>query len=80
MEHLLRAPELSSGIGNEMVSVVYDTLQGRLLLIIVFDTTATNTVRLNGTCYLLRQKQNRDILFLVCCHHFYEIVCRECSV
>lgn len=78
VEQLLGVPELSSGTGREMASAVYDTLQEWSLLdivqAIVFDTTASNTGRLKGACYLLEQKLDRHVLFLACRHHVYEIV------
>jgi len=78
VEQLLGVPELTSGTGLEISSAVYDTLQEWSLQdtvqAFVFDTTASNTGRLNGACYLLEQKLNRDIMFLTCRHHIYEIV------
>jgi len=78
IEQLLGVPELSSGTGREISSAVYDTLHEWSLLdivqVVVFDTTASNTGRLKGACYLLEQKLDRDILFLACRHHIYEIV------
>jgi len=40
----------------------------------VFDTTASNSGRLNGACILLEQKLNRNILFFACRHHICLIV------
>ncbi|XP_039315242.1 uncharacterized protein LOC120359881 isoform X1 [Solenopsis invicta] len=78
VEQLLGVPELSSGTGREISSAVYDTLHEWSLLdivqAVVFDTTASNTGRLKGACYLLEQKLDRDILFLACRHHIFEIV------
>lgn len=78
VEQLLGVPELSSGTGREMASAVYDILQEWSLLdivqAVVFDTTASNTGRLNGACHLLEQKLERDVLHLACRHHIYEIV------
>ena len=39
-----------------------------------FDTTAINTGRYNGTCVLLEQKMEKDVLWLACRHHVLEIV------
>jgi len=36
----------------------------------VFDTTASNSERLNGVCILL----GRDLIFLTCRHHIFEII------
>lgn len=40
----------------------------------VFDTTASNSGRLNGSCVLLEQLLNHDILFFACRYHIFEIV------
>jgi len=57
LEQLLGVPALSSGIGLEISSAVYDNLQDWALLdkiqAFVIDTTASNTGRLNGACVLL---------------------------
>lgn len=78
IEQLLGVPQLSSSRGEEVASAVYDTLQEWFLEIktqaFVFDTTAANSGRLNGACILLEQKLSREILFLACRHHIYEIM------
>ena len=78
VEQLLGVPQLSSGKGNEVCSAVYNTLNDWCLLdqveAFVFDTTASNSGLLNGTCILLEQKLNRNILFFACRHHIFEIV------
>jgi hypothetical protein len=40
----------------------------------LFDTTASNTGRLNGACTLLEKSLDREILFLTCRHHIFELV------
>lgn len=40
----------------------------------VFDTTSSNSGRLNGGCVLLEQLLNRDVLFFACRHHVFEII------
>jgi len=40
----------------------------------VFDTTASNSGRLNGACVLLEQKLGKNVLFLACHHHIFEII------
>jgi len=40
----------------------------------VFDTTASNSDRLNRLCVLLEQLLNRNILFFACRHHIFENV------
>lgn len=40
------------------------------------DTTASNTGRLSGACVLIEQHLEKDLLYLPCRHHIYEIVLR----
>ena len=44
---------------------------------ISFDTTASNTGRLNGACVLLERKLLKDLLWLACRHHVFELVCGD---
>ncbi|KAE9523392.1 hypothetical protein AGLY_015944 [Aphis glycines] len=77
-EQLLGVPHLSRGTGNEICSAVYDELENWGLLEkiqgFVFDTTASNSGRLSGACVLLEQKLGRNVLFLACRHHIFEII------
>jgi hypothetical protein len=81
---LLGVPELSAGTGYEVSSAVYDTLEDWSLLhkvqAFVFDTTASNTGRLNGACVLLEHKLDRDILYLACRHHILETILQSVFV
>ncbi|KAF0771445.1 Uncharacterized protein FWK35_00027558 [Aphis craccivora] len=78
IEQLLGVPHISSGTGSEICSAVYDELENWGLLNkiqgFVFDTTASNSGRLNGVCVLLEQKLGRNVLFLACRHHIFEII------
>lgn len=78
VKQLLGVPYLSSGTGKEISSAVYDTLKNWNMLekvqAFVFDTTASNSGTLNGSCVLLEQILNRPILFLACRHHIFEII------
>jgi len=77
-EQLLGVPHLSSGTGSEICSAVIDELENWGLLEkiqgFVFDTTASNSGRLNGACVLIEQKLGRNVLFLACRHHIFEII------
>ena len=78
VEQLLGVPGISNGTGLEISSEVFDTIENWNLSdrvqAFVFDTTASNTGRLNGACTLLEQRLGRNILFLGCRHHIFEIV------
>lgn len=71
-------PHIPSGSGKEISNAVFDTLEKWGLLdkvvAFVFDTTSSNTGRLNGACTLLEMKLGRNILFLACRHHIFELV------
>ena len=41
------------------------------------DTRASNTGRLNGACFLLEQLMERDLLYLPCQHHIFQLVLRS---
>lgn len=73
----LGAPKLPSGTGQSIADAVYDLLVKWNLVDRIqglsFDTTSTNTGIDNGAAYLLQEKIGRDLLFLPCRHHIYEI-------
>jgi len=41
------------------------------------DTTASNTGRINGACVLLDHLLEREILYIPCRHHIYEIILKS---
>lgn len=78
VEQLLQIPALNSGTGKEQAFAVCDTiyeygLQNHIKAL-VFDTTAVNTGRFNGTCTLIENSLQRPLLWLPCRHHIYEII------
>lgn len=70
VEQYASIPELYAGIGIKISSAVYDIIDNWSLTnkvkAFVFDTTASNTGKLNGACGLLEQKIGRDILYFRC--------------
>lgn len=78
VEKLLGVNALASDTGKEISSAVYNLLLDWDLIVkvqaFVFDTTSSNSGRLNGACVLLEQLLNRDILFFACRHHVFEII------
>ncbi|BES92280.1 Hypothetical protein NTJ_05089 [Nesidiocoris tenuis] len=78
VDQLLAVPKLASGTGESIASAVFETLLQWDLLSkargMSFDTTSSNTGRLNGACTLLEQKLNRELLWLACRHHILEIM------
>ncbi|KAL4092416.1 hypothetical protein QTP88_026917 [Uroleucon formosanum] len=80
-EQLLGVPALNTGTGSDQANAVYQTLVEWCLTENVqafcSDTTASNTGRLNGACVLLEQLLEREIVYLPCRHHIYEIVLKS---
>lgn len=77
-EKLLGVPKLLSGTGKNGSDAIFRLLQewGTVdnIKAMYFDTTAVNTGRMNGVAILLEKKIGRDLLWLVCRHHMYEIM------
>lgn len=82
-EQLLGAPKIDSGPGKgkRIAVAVYNLLvEWRMLNRVQgfsFDTTASNTGRLTGASHALEQLMERNVLYLPCRHHIYELVLRE---
>ena len=78
IEQMLGVPAITSGKGQYQADAVFEALQKWNITDRVqafcFDTTASNTGRFQGACVLLEQKLERDILYLPCRHHIYEII------
>lgn len=81
IDQLLGVPELMSGTGENQATAVYQELENWGLIenvqALCCDTTSSNTDRLKGACILLEQKLERDILYLPCRHHIFEVVLRS---
>lgn len=75
---LTGVPKLASGTGQDQATAVVKCLDEWNLRPKVgglcFDTTASNTGRLNGACTLIEHIMGRDLLHFACRHHIYEIV------
>lgn len=78
IDQLLIVPKLLCGTEDSAVSTFYEILLAWGLCDQVkcmsFDTTATNTGSRNGTCILLEQKMEKDMLWFVCRHQIMEIM------
>lgn len=80
-EQLIGVPKLKSGTGEEIASNVFNQLNIWQLIekiqAICFDTTAANTGLENGAGVLLERKIGRDLIYLPCRHHIFEIILKE---
>jgi hypothetical protein len=75
---LLGVPKLCSGSGQAAADAVHELLiswQSESLIIgMCFDTTASNTGRVNGACTLLEAAIGRPLLWMACRHHMLEVL------
>ncbi|XP_050532291.1 uncharacterized protein LOC126900540 [Daktulosphaira vitifoliae] len=80
LDLLIGIPKLKNSTGYEQANAVHCALDDWGLLNIVqalcYDTTASNMGRLKGSCILLEQKLEKDLLYLPCRHHIYELILR----
>src|SRR5215469_9960870 len=80
-EQLIGVPELENSKGITQAKAVFSELEqwGAVGNIkgMCFDTTAVNTGRLNGTCVLLEQLLEKNLLYLPCRHHILEVVLKS---
>ena len=77
-EQLLNVPKLPNASGHATADAVVASLENWRLTDQVkamsFDTTASNTGVRGGAAVLIQEKLARDLLFLPCRHHIFEIV------
>jgi len=75
---LLGVPKLASGSGRASTEAVLELLKSwecdSQVIGMCFDTTASNTGRLNGTYKLLETAINRNLLWMACRHHMFEVL------
>jgi hypothetical protein len=77
-KQLLGVSQLSAGTGKEQAENVFQLLIdwgiADSVVAICCDTIASNTGHLNGVCVLLEQHLEKDMLYLMCRHHIFELV------
>ena len=75
---LLGVPKLSSGSGQAAANAVVDNLKTwsceSQVIGMCFDTTAANTGKVKGACKLLEVALGRNLLWLACRHHMFEVL------
>ncbi|KAG8234957.1 hypothetical protein J437_LFUL009153 [Ladona fulva] len=80
-EQLIDLPRLESSSGSGQAQAVWNAIVDWNLKdkgqIFCCDTTASNTCYINGTCVLLEQKLNRNMLIFAYRHHAYELVLKS---
>ena len=78
IDQLLGVPKLKSGTGQAQADAVVACLEDWNVSTNVkglcFDTTASNTGRINGACILIEWALGRSLLHFACRHHVLEII------
>lgn len=78
IDQLLGVPKLQVGTGEAIASAVHETLEAwgitEQVKCMSFDTTSVNTGLSRGACVLLEQKLGKEMLWLACRHHIFEIM------
>ena len=78
-EKLLGIPKIAQGTGEQIAAVTIKTLLEwdlhNQVAGISFDTAASNTGLSNGSCILLEQKLQKELLWFACRHHVLELIC-----
>ncbi|XP_044575089.1 uncharacterized protein LOC123258888 [Cotesia glomerata] len=79
-EQLLGVPKMNSGTAVNQTSAISSTLSEwgiiKYVKAMCFDTTAVNTGIHNGTCKEIERILGRELIWLSCRHHIFEIVLR----
>lgn len=77
-EQLLGVPNIENSTGESQGIAVFESLEywclSNKVKAMCFDTTASNTGRMKGACVILEKMVERDLLYLACRHHIYEVI------
>ncbi|XP_074105300.1 uncharacterized protein LOC141531392 [Cotesia typhae] len=80
-EQLLGVPKMNSGTADNQTSAILSTLSEwgitNYVKAMCFDTTAVNTGIHNGTCKAIEKTLGRELIWLPCRHHIFEIILRS---
>ncbi|XP_074096012.1 uncharacterized protein LOC141525415 [Cotesia typhae] len=81
VEQLLGVPALDESTGANEAEVIFETLNEwnvtDSIVGMCFDTTSVNTGDKSGACILLEEKLNKELLYLACRHHIFEIMLKN---
>jgi hypothetical protein len=77
-EQSVAVPKLDNSSGREQAQIVWNAITDWNLedkvQTLCCNTMTSNTGRINGTCVLLEQKLDRELLLFAFRHHVYELV------
>ncbi|XP_025270393.1 uncharacterized protein LOC112639732 [Camponotus floridanus] len=80
-EQLLGVPKMNSGTAENQAAAILSTLNQwgiiRYIKAMCFDTTAVNTGIHHGTCKEIEKALGKELIWLPCRHHIYEIILRS---
>ncbi|XP_073972974.1 uncharacterized protein [Rhodnius prolixus] len=80
-EQLLGVPKMNSGSAENQAAAILSTLNQwgiiHYIKAMCFDTTAVNTGIHHGTCKEIEKAIGRELIWLPCRHHIYEIILRS---
>lgn len=78
VEQVIGIPVIPNSTGREQARAVFEVLlewgMTDKVKALCCDTTASNFGRVNGCCNLLEQMLEKDLLYLPCRHHIYELI------
>ena len=81
VEQIIGMPVILKSSGREQAHAVFEALldwdMADKVEALCCDTTPSNFGRVNGACNLLEQMLERDLLYLPCRHHIYELILRS---
>lgn len=81
IEQIIGIPVIPNSSGREQAHAVFEVLfdwdMADKVKALCCDTTASNFGRINGCCNILEQMLERDLLYLPCRHHIYELVLKS---
>ncbi|XP_074106837.1 uncharacterized protein LOC141532405 [Cotesia typhae] len=80
-EQLLGVPKMNSGSAENQTATILSTLNQWGIISYIkamcFDTTAVNTGIHHGTCKEIEKVLGKELIWLPCRHHIYEIILRS---
>ncbi|XP_074106360.1 uncharacterized protein LOC141532085 [Cotesia typhae] len=80
-EQLLGVPKMNSGSAENQTATILSTLNQwgiiSYIKVMCFDTTAVNTGIHHGTCKEIEKALGKELIWLPCRHHIYEIILRS---
>ncbi|GBP51859.1 Retrovirus-related Pol polyprotein from transposon TNT 1-94 [Eumeta japonica] len=81
VEQLLGVPKMDSESAQNQTTAILRTLDewglSRYVKAMCFDTTAVNTGIHNGTCVEIEKALGRELIYLPCRHHIYELILKS---